>query len=118
MRGVGPGGGEASVSHKPTKGADGSLGSGAVRRPRLTAVVALLAATGLAVRAALGSSPSPERLHSLIDEILSSPGYEVNPPLSWVIQRWVFTQLQRLLDAMSRLSDTGPLSGLPGKANL
>jgi len=49
-----------------------------------------------------------------VAEILSSPGYQVNPPLSWVIERWLLHQLQRFLQALATLSHSGPLASLPG----
>ncbi len=49
----------------------------------------------------------------MIDEILSSPGYEVNPPLSWRIQHWLLEQLQRLLEGTGELVEAGPLAGMP-----
>lgn len=82
-------------------------------RSLLTLAAMLPIAGGIIARRAGAASPSPERVRALTDEILSSPGYEVNPPLSWVIERWLIEQLQRLLEALSLLSRTGPLAGLP-----
>ncbi|MCD6361738.1 MAG: DUF4129 domain-containing protein [Armatimonadetes bacterium] len=91
-----------------------SVRSGKTRNPvPLTLAAVLLAAFGLVACHSLASTPPPEQLHSTIDEILSSPGYQVNPPLSWVVERWLLKQLRRLLDLMAGLSQTGPLAGLP-----
>ena len=83
------------------------------RRTAPAILAAVLAAAALGARHAIGSSTDPQQLRSLIDEILSSPGYEVNPPLSWLIERWIIQQLHRAVDAMSRLSQIGPLANLP-----
>jgi len=84
------------------------------RRQPLTALWLALA-TALIGRglAATLTRPSPAVLREHLREILSSGAYQVNPPLSWQIQRWLIGLLMRLLRWLSNLSTSGPLAGLP-----
>jgi hypothetical protein len=84
------------------------------RTNRSALLVTLLVVAGISAGAAgIPSLPPPDELRSTISEILSSPGYEVNPPLSWRVQQWVIEQLERLAGAISRAAANSPLAGMP-----
>ena len=83
--------------------------AGRIIRPAL--LVTLLVVTGVCAFA--DSTPPPDEVRATISEILSSPGYEVNPPLTWRVQQWILEQLERLAGAISRVAARTPLADMP-----
>ena len=82
-------------------------------RTRTLAVLAVLLAAGWLVVRVAASPPSPNQIRAWTAEILSSGGYQVNPPLGWRIERWLLELLQRILGSLALASHSGPLAGLP-----
>ncbi len=83
--------------------------AGRIMRPAL--LVTLLVVAGMSAFA--DSAPPSDQVRSAISEILSSPGYKVNPPLSWRVQQWILERLERLAAAIQRSAANSPLAGLP-----
>lgn len=81
-------------------------------RANLPALLAtLLVIAGMSAYAA--ATPPPDEVRATISGILSSPGYEVNPPLGWHVQQWLLEQLERLAAAMQGMAGSAVLGGLP-----
>ena len=86
--------------------------AGSTNRPALLAT--LLVVAGMSVGAAgTFTPPPPDEVRSAISEILSSPGYKVNPPLSWRLQQWLLEQFERLAGMIGNIAAHSPWAGLP-----
>ena len=81
------------------------------RANRSALLATLLVIAGMSAYAA--TTPPPDEVRATISEILSSPGYKVNPPLGWHVQQWLLEKLERLAEMLKGAAGSGLWGGLP-----
>ena len=74
-------------------------------------LAALLAAGGFVAWLA-AAAPTPQQIRAWTAEILSSGGYQVNPPLWWRVEKWLYDAIASILRLLGRVKwpwGLGPL---------